>query len=141
MELIENKLYTTEEIQQFFNVSVHQWKRKREKLLLHLSNYYEYEIQYSKRDSRKKNYYIIKKIEEYQPPTKETKANIIKRDNAFEKEIIDVIKDDNIQTAANISRIIKDKDNIKELLYNDNKVYEYTRIRVRDWFGRNINEY
>jgi hypothetical protein len=40
----------------------------------------------------------------------------------------------------NVSRIIKDNDDIKELNHSDGTVYEYTRVRMRNMFGVVVNE-
>lgn len=64
-----------------------------------------------------------------------------KRDKAYEKNIIDTIKADNYQTAANVARIIKENDDIKELKHTDGTVYEYTRRSMRNMFGTKEKEY
>ena len=60
MELIEGNTYTTKEMIQFFGVSEATWKKKKDELLFHFSNFYEYEIEYDKNDYRKLNYHITK---------------------------------------------------------------------------------
>ena len=58
----------------------------------------------------------------------------------FEKEIVDVIERDNVQTAKNIARIIQKKDEIKEYHHTEGTVYEYTRLRVASMFGKKVGE-
>jgi hypothetical protein len=117
-------------------VSKENWKKKKDSLLLHLSNYYEYEIKYSETDHRKNDYHIIKKIKDYEPPLgKKASQNII-----YSKKIIEVVENDNLQTPKNVSRIIKDHDEIKALHHKEGTVYEYTRVNMRAMFGKYVNE-
>lgn len=136
MELFENDIYTTDEMISFFGVSKDIWKKKKEQLLFHFGSFYEYEVIYDKNDHRKKNYRIIKQLYEYEPPQKKS----IKRDKIYESQIKEVIECDNIQTASNVSRIIKDTDEIKELNHTEGTVYEYTRVRMRIMFGTKVGE-
>ena len=136
MELLEGVTYTTDDMIKFFNVSKPTWKKKREQLLLHFGSFYEYEVEYDKDDYRKRSYTIIKKLFDYEPPQKKS----VKRDKTYEKKIIDVIENDNLQTAMNVSRIIKDEDEIKAMNHKDGTVYEYTRVRMRNMFGTKAGE-
>ena len=61
-------------------------------------------------------------------------------DQIYEKEIVDVIERDNVQTAKNIARIIQKKDEIKEYHHTEGTVYEYTRLRVASMFGKKVGE-
>jgi hypothetical protein len=123
-------------MQQFFGVSNAKWKKKKDHLLLHLSHYYEYEINHSEKDRRKLEYHIIKKIKDYEPPLgKKAMQNKI-----YSDKIIEVIELDNVQTAKNVSRIIKDDDAIKALTHAEGTIYEYTRVNMRALFGKGILE-
>lgn len=134
MELIENKTYSTAEMREFFGVSKDNWKKQRDKLLLHLTHYYEYEREYDEQDRRKVNYHIHKKLQDYKPPERKRE-----RQNAlYCKKIIEVIKRDNLQTAKNISRIIKDDKEIMALNHKDGTIYEYTRVNMRNMFGDSV---
>ena len=137
MELIEGTTYTTEEMVKFFNISKDTWKKKRDKYLFHLSNFYEYEVQYDKNDYRKLNYHITKQIHEYEPP----KRKSAKRDQVYETNIVKVIEKDNVQTAKNVSRIIRNAEEIQKLNHKDGTVYEYTRVRMRNMFGTKAGEH
>jgi hypothetical protein len=128
-----NETLTTKEMIEFFGVSKDVWKRNRNKLLENFGKYYEYEVVYRGRNI---DYHIIRKIDEYKPIEKKSE----KRDRVYESNILDVIAEDNIQTAMNVSRIIKDNDDIKELNHSDGTVYEYTRVRMRNMFGVVVNE-
>lgn len=120
----------------FFKVSKDTWKKKKDKLLLHLQQYYEYEIKYNEKDRRKLDYHIIKKIKDYEPPIgKKARQNAI-----YSKQIINVIEDDNWQTSINVSRIIKNRKEIVDLRHKDGTIYEYTRVNMRTMFGREIGE-
>ena len=70
-------------------------EKKKEKLLLHFGNFYEYEVEYDSKDRRKINYKIIKQLGKYEPPQKKS----VIKDKAYENEIVKVIEVDNIQTA------------------------------------------
>ena len=65
-ELEEEHLYTLDEMKAFFGVTKDQWKKNNNELLKHLCNYYEYEIRYNQTDKRKKEFYIFKKIKDYE---------------------------------------------------------------------------
>lgn len=134
MELEVGSTYSTKAMRDFFGVSEDQWKKKKNKLLENFSYYYEYEVEYS---GRKINYHIIKKIGEYQPiPTKGEK-----RDSIYEKGIIDVISEDNVQTAANVARrLAAEDDDVISLNHAPGTVYEYTRVKMRNMFGTTVNE-
>lgn len=90
-----------------------------------------------KKTAAKKNYKIIKQLYEYEPPQKKS----VKRDKIYEKQILDVIEYDSVQTAKNVSRIIKDTDKIKSLNHTEGTVYEYTRVRMRIMFGTKAGEF
>ena len=117
----------------FLGVSDNVWKRKKEQLLQHFGNYYEYEVIYRGRNI---DYHIIDKIKDYEPiPKKSTK-----RDKIYKESILEVIAEDNIQTAMNVSRIIKNNDSIKQYNHKDSTVYEYTRVNMRNMFGVKVNQ-
>ena len=136
MDLIAGQIYTTNDMIKFFNVSKDTWKKKKEKLLLHFDNFYEYEVEYDSKDRRKINYKIIKQLGKYEPPQKKS----VIRNKTYENEIVKVIEVDNIQTAKNVSRIIKDTDEIKAFNHTEGTVYEYTRVRMRNMFGIKAGE-
>lgn len=123
-------------MQNFFCVSKDTWKKKKNELLFHLSNYYEYEIEYDSNDYRKQNYRIIKQLHEYEPPQKKS----VKRDLTYEKNILKTIEVSNLQTAKNVSRIIKTEPEILAFNHKDGTVYEYTRVNMRKMFGTKIGE-
>ena len=133
MEIKENDVLTTKEMMSFFGATKDVWKRKREQLLQHFGNFYEYEIIYR---GRNKDYHIIREIQAYKPIEK--KSTI--RDRIYENNIIQVISDDNIQTAMNVYRIIKNFDDIKSYNFQDSTIYEYTRVRMRNMFGVKVNQ-
>ena len=136
MDLIAGQIYTTNDMIKFFNVSTDTGKKKKEKLLLHFDNFYEYEVEYDSKDRRKINYKIIKQLGKYEPPQKKS----VIRNKTYENEIVKVIEVDNIQTAKNVSRIIKDTDEIKAFNHTEGTVYEYTRVRMRNMFGIKAGE-
>lgn len=135
MIIRESDILSTNEMKKFFNVSDSKWKRNKNKLLKHFGNYFEYEVLYQGRNI---NYHIIKEIKPYQEPTKERKSE--KRDRDYEKNIIKVIEKDDIQTAMNVSRIIKDYEDIKAYNHKETTIYEYTRVQMRNMFGTEVNQ-
>ena len=120
----------------FFEVSKDTWKKKKDNLLLHLQQYYEYEIEYNEKDRRKLDYHIIRQIKDYEPP----KGKKAKQNTIYSEQIINVIEEDNWQTAKNVSRIIKKRKEIMDLKHKDGTIYEYTRVNMRTMFGREIGE-
>lgn len=120
----------------FFEVSKDTWKKRKDNLLLHLQQYYEYEIKYNEKDRRKLDYHIIRKIKDYEAPKgKKARKNVI-----YSEQIVNVIKNDNWQTAMNVSRIIKNHKEIVDLMHKDGTIYEYTRVNMRTMFGRKVGE-
>ena len=133
MDIKPGATLSTKEIISFLGVSENVWKRKKEQLLQHFGNYYEYEVIYRGRNI---DYHILNKIKDYeQIPKKSTK-----RDKIYKESILEVIAEDNIQTAMNVSRIIKDNDSIKKYNHKDSTVYEYTRVNMRNMFGVKVNQ-
>lgn len=115
-------------------ISKSTWNHSRDKYLNNFRLYYEYEVQY---EGRSTNYHIIKKLDDYKkPPNKRSREQ---RDQVYTEKIVDVIKKDNLQTAKNVSRIIKDEDEIKAFHNKDSTVYEYTRLRMAEMFGRGLH--
>ena len=137
MELKVNQTYTTQEMIEFFGVSKATWKKKKDRLLDHFRRYYMYEVFYDTKDRRKINYKILKKLQEYEPPLGKGE----KRDLVYDRKIEEVIEEDNIQTARNVSRIIKNDTEIVALNHTDNTRYEYTRVRMRIMFGTKAGEH
>ena len=135
MELEEGKIYTTAQIQEFMGIGESTWNHKRSELLDNFCLYYEYEPIY---EGRSTNYHIIRKFGDYKKPL--SKRAKEKRDSIYEKEIVDVIQTDNLQTAANVSRIIGSADEIKAYNHTDGTIYEYTRLRMLSMFGKTIGE-
>lgn len=134
MKIQEGNKYSTSEMQEFFGVSKDNWKKKKEKLLLHFSRYYQYEILYNEKDRRKRDYHIIKKIKDYEPP----KGKRERQNEIYSKKILEVIKADGLQTAKNVSRIIQDDKEIVALDHKEGTIYEYTRVNMRTMFGKEI---
>ena len=58
------------------------------------------------------------------------------RDAVYEAQIVDVIEQDDYQTAANVARIITTREQIKNLHHSNGTVQEYTRLRMREMFGK-----
>lgn len=134
-ELQVGRYYSTKELQAFMGIKESTWSHKRDALLRNLSIYYDYEVEY---DGRKAEYHILKKLGDYQGIPR--KRNAAKRDAVYSSQIIEVIKEDNVQTAANVARIINDHKEIQEFNHKFGTVQEYTRLRMREMFGKQQNE-
>lgn len=135
MELEEGKIYTTQQMQKFMGISKSTWDHRRDELLENFCLYYEYEVVYEGRSTK---YHILHKLGDYQKPLSKRSKEL--RDQIYEKEIVGVIEQDNVQTAKNIARIIQKKDEIKEYHHTEGTVYEYTRLRVASMFGKKVGE-
>lgn len=135
VELIVGKTYTTGELQQALSVSESSWSHDRNRYLDNLRLYYEYEVKYRGRNT---DYYIVKKLGDYQKPPRKRDRAI--QDAVYEEQIVDVIETDNYQTASNVARIIKSRKPIQAFHHSDNTVKEYTRLRMREMFGKRPNE-
>ena len=116
-------------------ISESTWSHKRDELLRNLSLYYDYEVEYEGRTTK---YHILKKLGDYQKIPNKRDAKI--RDNTYSEKIVEVIKEDNVQTAANVARIIQDDEKIKVFNHKFSTVQEYTRLQMREMFGKNQNE-
>ena len=127
MELIEGNYYSPHDLQTFMEVSESTWSHRRNELLSNLSLYYDYEVEY---EGRKTTFHILKKLGDYQGIPNKRDAS--KRNNTYRSKIVEVIKADNVQTASNVARIIKDDSEIRELNHKFGTVQEYTRLRMRE---------
>ena len=103
--------YTTTEMRERLGVGESTWSHKHNELLDNFRQYYEYEVSY---EGRATFYHILKKFGDYEPIPRKNSAQ--KHEVVYEEEIIEVIKVDKVQTAANVARIIKDDEPIKQLL-------------------------
>lgn len=125
-----DKIYSTTEMQQLMGISKSTWDHKRNVYLDNFSLYYDYEVIY---EGTKTNYHILKQLGDYKkPPNKRDK---VIRDKTYSEEIISVVYEDRLQTAKNVSRIIKDHEPIIAFNHTEGTVYEYTRLRMRSLFG------
>ena len=111
------------------------WTHKKNELLDNFSLYYDYKVEY---EGRHTNYRIVRKIADYQKPLRKKDKRV--RDSAYESEIVEVIENDPVQTAANVARIIQKHPAIETFNHADSTVYEYTRVRMRLMFGKAIDE-
>ena len=129
-----DRIYSTKEMIKLFGISQSTWDHNRDKYLDNFSLYYEYECIYSGRST---DYHILKQLGDYQKPPSKRNKEI--RDGVYSNEIIKVVKEDSLQTAANVSRIIKDNEPIRAYNHADGTVYEYTRVRMREMFGKYLD--
>ena len=127
--------HSPHDLQTFMEVSESTWSHRRNELLSNLSLYYDYEVEY---EGRKTTFHILKKLGDYQGIPNKRDAS--KRNNTYRSKIVEVIKADNVQTASNVARIIKDDSEIQELNHKFGTVQEYTRLRMREMFGKYQND-
>lgn len=127
------KTYSTKEMIRLFGVSESTWSHNRNKLLDNFKQYYEYDVKY---EGRSTFYSILQKYGEYNKPLRKNDSS--KRDKVYSEEIVKVIKKDNVQTAKNVSRIIKDTEPIALFNHKESTVYENTRLRMREMFGTDM---
>ena len=125
--------YTTTEMRERLGVGESTWSHKHNELLDNFKQYYEYYCTY---EGRATFYHITKQYGEYNKPLRKNDSG--KRDEIYTEEIIKVIKTDNIQTAKNVSRIIKDNEPIVALNHKEGTIYENTRLRMREMFGNSL---
>jgi hypothetical protein len=120
-------------MQEFFGVSEDTWKKKKDLLLANFSIYYEYRIF---KKGRNINYQILKKIGDYLPPSKKGE----KRDEIYKKGIMNIIADDNIQTARNVARRLQCEDyDVMQLNHEENTIYANTLSNIKILFGTGEN--
>jgi hypothetical protein len=132
MQLEENQTYSTKQMQEFFGVSESTWKKKKNELLANFGIYYEYKLVI---EGRNWNYYIYKKIGEYVPLPKKGE----KRDQIYQQGIMEIISEDNVQTAANVARrLYLENYDISQLKHKEDTVYANTRANMRIMFGTGI---
>ena len=135
MELEINKTYSTTELIQALQISKPTWDRRRQDYLDNLALYYEYEITTK---GRSVNYHIIQKLGDYQPPLRK---NAKEKSNAdYVKEIAEVVRQDNLQTAANVSRLIKCKEDIQQYHHSETTLCEYTRQHMNEMYGNDVGK-
>lgn len=120
----------TKEVYQRLGISDKTWKKNRKDILIELGNIYEYEVEY---EGRTTIYHFIKRVGE---------ATQSPRDEAFERAILTTLYFQPMNTAANVARIIQkdEEQDIAAMGYADGTVYEYTKSRMRKWFGNNEND-
>lgn len=129
MEIYAGDRLSTKDLIKKLGISEATWKRNRKDILKNLADSYVYEVEY---EGRKTFYKFISTTGEYKTKTEE-------RDEAFETAIIGTLQEKPLNTAKNVSRLINNKyywPEITSLGYTEGTVYEYTRVRMRKWFGK-----
>lgn len=126
---VEDEKLSTKEFISKLGISMGTWKANRKDILIQFGNVFEYEVEY---EGRSTFYHIIKRVNEV-PAT---------RDEAFERAILTTLYFQPMNTAANVARIIQkdEEQDIAAMGYADGTVYEYTKSRMRKWFGNNEND-
>ena len=141
IELIIGKTYNTQELAKALGVSRETFSKKKNAYLNSLSQAYEYEIGYK---GRAVLYTIIAKIGDFQKPERKNARK--KNDAVIHDFIIEVIEEDNLQTAANMSRRAFEsfvegvKTKVAELGLKESTAKEYIRLKMREMFGTKVGE-
>lgn len=140
MILEEGKEYTRDEIMEFMGISLEVWNHNKNKLLDNLANYYEFEINYNdSKQNIKWTYRIVKKLGEYYPIERKTKKRK-EFETLLEKTIKEIVAEDDLQSAANITRLISKfedchKDKFAAFGYSEGYLYELVRIKLKEMYG------
>lgn len=141
VELIVGQTYQTKELVKELGISDSLWKRKKNEYLNSLSQAYEYEVSYK---GRAVLYTITKQIADFKKP--ENKRSREKNMEVIRKFIIEVIEEDNLQTAANMGRRAFESftegitTEVAKLGLTEGTAKEYIRLKMREMFGRNVGE-
>ncbi len=137
VELVIGKTYRTDELIKELGVSRSVFSHKKDKYLDSLSRAYKYEVTCK---GRANLYTIIEKIGDYEKPQKEMQEK--KNDAVIHDFIKEVIEEDNLQTAANISRKAVGETNSKvvELGLKESTIRKYVRTNMKKMFGTKIYE-
>lgn len=141
VELTIGRTYSTKELQEALGVSKSVFSHKKNEYLASLSQAYEYEISYK---GRANFYTIIAKIGDFEKPERKNARE--KNDAVIHKFIIEVIEEDNLQTAANMGRRAFEsfvegvKTEVAELGLKESTTKEYIRLKMREMFGTKIGE-
>lgn len=139
MTVVKDERLETKELIQKMGISDKTWKTNKKDILVALADSCEYEVEYKGRSTI---YHFLNDGEyEYQRKNKAASAKEQARDAAFESAIVEIISEQPLNTAANVARIMNGYwPEITDLGYTEGTVYEYTRVRMRKWFGKSVND-
>lgn len=136
MKFYKNEKLTIGQLSQRFGICRKTFSNRKIDLLYDLSHFCKYEII---REGRSEIYHFLEDGE-YIYCRKNSKE-MKERDAIYEKAIIQILTDQPLNTAANISRIAKETiPEITQLGYADATNYEYIRVRMRKWFGKDEHD-
>lgn len=141
VELVIGRTYSTKELQKELGIAPTTWKTKKNEYLNSLSQAYEYEISYKGRSIL---YTFTAKIGDFEKPARKNSRE--KTDAVIRQFVRDVIEEDDLQTAANMSRRAFEsfvegiKTDVAKLGLKESTTKEYIRLNMREMFGTKINE-
>lgn len=141
IELTLNKPYSTKELAEALGITYGSFKNRKNEYLDSLSRAYEYEISYKGRGIF---YTFTSQIAEYNGYERKNARE--KNDAVIHKYIIEVIEEDNLQTAANMGRRAFEsfakgvKTEVAKLGLKESTTKEYIRLQMREMFGTKINQ-
>jgi hypothetical protein len=138
-KLIVGQTYNTQELAKALGICRDTFTKRRNEYLDSLSQAYKYEISYK---GRAILYTIIEQIGEFQKPERK---NAKEKTNAIIHQFIrETIEEDNLQTAANITRRAfrnrSQKTEVAELGLKESTTCEYTRVQMREMFGSKVGQ-
>lgn len=106
--MIQPGKYSASSFKKMLHIPDRAWRERREELLIHLNNFFVYEV---KVEGRCTNFYIKEQFAEYEPLGNKRDAE--KKQKYYEGEVDRIVKQKPFNTGANISRnIIADNRNI-----------------------------
>ena len=133
---LEDYAYTAKELASVMGVSYDNFRKYKEKFLNNLGYYFTYEVNHTAKGD---TYTILEKKAEYQPPMRKNDKKAL-RDTAFVNAITEIIKQDNIQSAANIADILCENEVVKSLGLSQGSIREYTKKYMKHLFGSKLFE-
>ena len=139
MTVVKDERLNTKELIQKIGISEGTWKSNKKDILLAIADCCEYEVEYK---GRATIYHFLSDGEyDYKRKTRAVTVDAAARDKAFEDAIVETISEQPLNTAANVARILKSEwHEVTDLGYTDGTIYEYTRVRMRKWFGKSVND-
>lgn len=133
--LQKNREYSTRELIKELGISENQWNYRREEILDSLKFAYNYEIIIKGRST----YFVIKEqIGEFEKPLRKNAKEKVEK--VLQELAVDIIQKDNLQTAANLSRLVEELPEIKKLNMKQPTLAKHFSSVLKESFGKEVNE-
>lgn len=137
MVLKEQDVLSTKQLVEYLGIKESTFKNNKEKYLENLALYYDFEV-FQK--GRGNFYRILKKKGEYKAPPRKIAKKMIEKNKIYEEEIVEVIKEDPVQTYANVNRELVKKGVVEKLEYEITSSYNNVTKNMKILFGSDKNE-